>query len=193
MGMAVLLCVSCYLRPGELMGLTRASLVRPASCISKHWCLLLFPSEGVERSKTGTTDDSIAVDSEYLSWAGPIWEALTEGDPKSFLWTFTYPQFLKQIRLAISAWNLGEVVPYQMRHSGPSIDRAANRRTLLDCQKRGRWKSWQSVTRYEKSARLSAFWNRLPEATKTGLQTCERRLPQFMLEHVGAPWHLVAD
>jgi len=68
-----------------------------------------------------------------------------------------------------------------MRHSGPSIDRARQRRTLEECRKRGRWASWRSLVRYEKGARLSHFWNRLPEQVRTKLSYCEDHLADLML------------
>ena len=50
------------------------------------------------------------------------------------------------------------MVPYQCRHSGASIDRAEQKRSLLEIQKRGQWKSNRSVVRYEKGARLGQVY-----------------------------------
>ena len=111
--------------------------------------------------------------------------------PSGLIWNFSYPEYLAVFKRACRAWGLEGVVPYQMRHSGPSIDRANKTCSLMECQKRGRWKSWQSVTRYEKSARLAVVWSQLPRGVQERLATCERELEKFMLGRRGAPWHVV--
>ena len=57
-----------------------------------------------------------------------------------------------------------EVVPYLLRHSGPSQDYLAKLRTLPDIQKRGGWRSPESVRRYEKAARVMSRLTLLKEA-----------------------------
>eukprot|EP00975_Prorocentrum_lima_P009250 1970867-Prorocentrum_lima.AAC.1 len=69
MGIFVLLLVSTYARPSELMLLTRDNLVRPARGITQHWAILLNPEEGGKSSKTGAFDESLFLDSEWLQWA----------------------------------------------------------------------------------------------------------------------------
>lgn len=63
-----------------------------------------------------------------------------------------------------------DAVPYQARHSGPSIDRAANSRTQEEVRKRGGWLARQSVARYEKAGRLAATWQKLPSAVQLAKQ-----------------------
>ena len=67
MAVATMLCVGCYLRPGELLSLRRRNLQAPAAGVNRHWGLLIFPQERAERSKTGASDDSVVVDNAYLS------------------------------------------------------------------------------------------------------------------------------
>ena len=76
---------------------------------------------------------------------------------------------------------LGHTVPYQMRHSGPSIDRCLSLRTIEECQKRGRWKTWKSLTRYEKAARLGAAWSALAPAEQARLTQCETNVAALVL------------
>ena len=45
---------------------------------------------------------------------------------------------------------------YQTRDSGAGIDRVCGFRTLQEVQRRGQWKAFISVTRYDKSSRLAA-------------------------------------
>ena len=54
----------------------------------------------------------------------------------------------------VSALGFADAVPYQARHSGPSIDLALHRRELKAAKKRGRWRTDRSLRRYEKAGRL---------------------------------------
>ena len=187
MSVALMLSLSCYLRPGEMMRLTASSLVPPSPCVSKHWCLLLFPSENVARSKTGTSDDSIVVDSPYLkSWIGPVLRELQKNGDKCCIWPFSYLQYLAEFKKSVKAMGVGPLVPYQARHSGPSIDRSRLWRSLEECQKRGRWRSSKSVARYEKGGRLGVFWNHLAAEVRSRLEMCERHLDDLVLSRPGA-------
>ena len=155
MGVSLLLGLSAYLRPSELLRLRGESLVPPSSA-SPNWCLLMHPSEGAARSKTGTVDDSIQLDSPYLKWLDPVWTLLHAERRGQPLFDFDYPELLQVLKKATQYWKCGAVVPYQWRHSGPSIDRAMKWRPLDEVQKRGRWASQKSVARYEKAAPDSA-------------------------------------
>ena len=46
------------------------------------------------------------------------------------------------------------VVPYQARHSGPSINLVLRRQNQMTAKKPGRWRTDRSVRRYEKAGRL---------------------------------------
>ena len=95
------------------------------------------------------------LDSPWFQCATPIFRELASGDPNEPVWSFSYPQFLKVFRAALDDLNTGQhVVPYQARHSGPSIDVARRYRSLEEIQKRGQWKHAKSMQRYEKAARL---------------------------------------
>ena len=109
LGMATfnLLQVSSYHRPGALLKLRRLGLVRPTSRITGHWCLVTSLTDTSDTSKTGTKDGSILPKMER------VW---------------SYSQYLSVFHSCCQ--DLGvELVPYQARHSGPSIDRAMNVRT----------------------------------------------------------------
>ncbi|CAK0810365.1 unnamed protein product, partial [Prorocentrum cordatum] len=179
MGLAVMIGVSCYLRPSELLNLTSDNLVAPASPVSQYWSLLLHPSEGEKRSKTGDADDSLIIDSAYmLPWVHDFLQALK--DKGGRLWSFDYLTFLAEFKTVAKMLGMPHLVPYQMRHSGPSIDRLKPDRSQEECQKRGRWKSWKSLVRYEKSARLGSFWNELPADIQAHMRLCEDQLVEFL-------------
>ena len=42
------------------------NVLPPVAGVSEFWSLLLHPEEGLPRSKTGTRDDAILLDSPYL-------------------------------------------------------------------------------------------------------------------------------
>ena len=86
---------------------------------------------------------------------------------------------------------LPAIVPYQARHSGPSIDAARSLRTRAAIKARGRWCSDRSVLRYEQRARLIAGYNKLPVTLQQHLNECERLLPALLLGKISVevlPW-----
>eukprot|EP00959_Pyramimonas_sp_CCMP1952_P015016 318008-Pyramimonas_sp.AAC.1 len=92
----------------------------------------------------------------------------------------SYPQSLGLFRKA--ALNIGvDAVPYQGRHSGASLDRAANRHSQEEVQKRGMWAAMRSVKRYEKSGRLNESWECLSDETKAHCVTASRQLEDVLL------------
>ena len=147
-----LICVSAYLRPCEAVGLRRRCLVAPAPGVSQTWSLLVCPDEYLVATKTGDADDSIAMDSTWLQWLAPILSILAEGGKGKCVWNFGYPAYVREFRSALARLRVTGVVPYMMRHSGPSIDRSRGWRSQDEVQKRGRWKPHRSLTRCEKHA-----------------------------------------
>ena len=192
MAVFLMISVSSYLRPNELMSLKRGGIIAPAAGISPYWNLLLFPSQQAERSKTNLCDVSIVMDSPYLQFLGPVLKVLASGPKQELAWTFTYPQYLLEFKVALSELGVTEViVPYQTRHSGPSIDIARRYRTVSEAQRRGQWATVKSVQRYEKGARLGESWELLPAAVRRLLEACEAALEDILLGRphvVTLPW-----
>ncbi|CAE7943852.1 unnamed protein product, partial [Symbiodinium sp. KB8] len=83
-----LLQVSTYLRPGTLLKLRRMGLVRPTSGVTGHWSVVTSLTETADVSKTGTKDDSVLLDSEWLQFASPLLEELTRGSKLDKVWRF---------------------------------------------------------------------------------------------------------
>jgi hypothetical protein len=87
-----------------------------------------------------------------------------------------------------AAHNIGvDAVPCQGRHSGASLDRASNRRTQEEVQKRGRWATLTSVKRYEKAGRLNESWEGLSELAKSFCVAALRVLEDVILHGRPAP------
>ena len=135
MGLFVLMAVSTYGRPSEMLRLRVFSLVRPSPGITRNWTLLMSPEERPERSKTGDYDVSLSLDSPWMtSWSHTLFCLLKDNHPEAPLWDFDYNEYSKVFK---------KVTPYQTRHSGPSIDRARGYRSQGEVQKRGRlWSQW---------------------------------------------------
>lgn len=180
MALFVLVSVSSYARPSELLRMRLFSLVRPVAGVTTSWALLLSPEESEQRSKTGEFDVNIAVDSPYLlPWIHRFFTHLKKGHPEEALWDFNYDEYRKEFSKAAEVLGL-DITPYQPRHSGPSIDRAKKWRSQHEVQKRGQWKSQKSVNRYEKSARLAATFDSLPLALQSHCRLCEQDLSEIM-------------
>lgn len=182
--------LSSYHRPSTLLQLRKMGLVKPTQGITKFWSLVTSLSETSDVSKTGTKDDSILLDSSWMTFIHPLLEELARGKKMDKVWTFNYSEYLTVFREACDQLRL-DVVPYQARHSGPSIDRAANNRTQEEVRKRGGWMSRTSTARYEKAGRLAATWQKLDPAIQLCCSLAERHIGDIILDqeypHISLP------
>ena len=112
----------------------------------------------------------------------PVFPLLREqAGANGVVWHFQYPAYLSEFKAAVKELGSTEyVIPYQSRHSGPSIDVARRLRTLAEVQRRGQWKAQKSVLRYEKEARLTESWNLLPLHIRVLLEACETHLEDVL-------------
>jgi hypothetical protein len=85
------------------------------------------------------------------------------------------------VRDIAQLFQIPDLVPYSMRHSGPSQDRAENARTSEEVRKRGRWASTQAVRRYEKAGRLSQTTESYSPRFVQYAKICETQLEDVML------------
>lgn len=175
-----------YLRPGSNMRLRKGCTVPPIRGVCDFWGLLLNPSEFHEFSKTRTSDDSILWDFQELLWMRRVFPRLRAGPPDAHMWDFDYPTVSRQI--ARSAELLGvSFVPYQLRHSGPSWEMLRRRRTLAEIQKRGQWRSFSSVQRYEKATKLMAAYHRLAPDLRRHLELVGKNLEAHFCDNKPVP------
>ena len=191
---AVLVGLSAYLRPGELCGLRVCDVVPPAAGFGpacQKWSLILGPSDvGGDPTKTGVYDDNVTLDHENLQFLAPFLERFRSGKrPNDSLWDFTQQDLgiliLKAVKLC-HLQGLG-IVPYSLRHAGPSWDVLTGRRTQLEVQRRGRWASVASLIRYEKSSKINAQLVELPAHVQEYLRRCTEQLGDILLDRVPAP------
>ena len=115
---------------------------------------------------------------------------MSRGRKKDLVWDFDYGQYLQVFQQACEELRI-DLVPYQARHSGPSIDRASRSRELEEVRKRGGWLTRQSVMRYEKAGRLAATWQKLDADLQMVCKAAEQHLEAIILgrphPHISLP------
>ena len=169
-------------RPSEGLRARRCDLIRPAAGVTKCWSLIIAPAEVGRPSNMGAVDDSVLLDGPRIQTMAVRLSELKEGPPTAPLWDFTHADLAAALHTAGRQIGVSPLVPYQLRHSGASIDRASGRRTQDEVMKRGRWRSLRSLARYERHSRLAATLHELPAATPRYAQVCERRLEDIILQ-----------
>ncbi len=179
---ACLVGLSAYLRPGELCGLRAKDLVAPAPGYGEAyrcWSLILGASDLGDGTKTGVYDDNVRLDHEELQFIGPFLADLkSRRRPEDCLWDFAQVdlnRWMGQASRDAGVEQLG-IVPYALRHSGPSWDVLTGRRHLAEVQRRGRWASPASLARYEKSSKITEQLSHLSAETASFLQVSARDL-----------------
>ena len=122
--------------------------------------------------------------------AAVIVELLLTGHLDAALWCFPSlelylkaPRFKNLMETAFCSLKLaviGPPHPYRLRHAGASHDFASKARRLSEVKRRGRWRSWASVRRYEKGARVAELLHKLPLKIRNHALRCEQLLERVV-------------
>ena len=136
---------SCWLSNGK-------DIVPPNRDTMKHWSVFTSTSGTNARSKTRLQDTCVALDTQWMPYLPKLVTVLATGTRNETPWSFLEPQ-----RKTIGPGRPSHLD--QIRHSGPSIDRAGKSRTLDVFRQRHAWKSMLSVVRYGK---MQQACSRLP-------------------------------
>ena len=119
---AILLCFDGYSRPGALCGLMCESLI---SLDQQRWCLIFFPANREERSKSRTQDDTIEIGVHGREWLRGVAKALDKvrrGPSKLFGVSLpVFQRFFAQGLLRSGLKKLG-YTPHCLRHGGASAN-----------------------------------------------------------------------
>ena len=154
-----------YLRPSEVLGLTREQLVPPLRK-GGTWAIVLHPFELENPSKTHHFDESITVDSPAFPWLGSLFSALHRRTrAQHWIFSLAYTQWAVEMTDAAEATKvqaLGRLTLHQLRHGGAAHELFVRARPLDEIKKRGRWRSDASVQRYAKAGRIQEQMLRLP-------------------------------
>ena len=163
MAIHILMVIVTYCRLGELLQSMREDLIRPMHGVASDWSLILHPNQRGVPSKTQCYDDTFDQKNQIYHCITKVAAVLAAGRPSDKIFEYRYEDFTKEFRRATRTLGLKDIVPYQCRHSGASLDKAGQHRTMLEIKKRGRWKSDNSIARHEKSGRLAQIQ---PDLTK---------------------------
>ncbi|CAK0804177.1 unnamed protein product, partial [Prorocentrum cordatum] len=169
---ATAVCFALYLRPAELLSLTREQVIPPAEgappgrTFLNFWSVVLRPMECAQPSKTGVYDEGLLLDSPEFTWLPPLLQALrARAAPGGLVFDMSYNQWALVFRRAATALHLGVLGPPSLctlRHGGASHEYLAKFRSLDEIKKRGRWVSDSSLRRYTKGGRVAEQMRRLP-------------------------------
>eukprot|EP00435_Cladocopium_sp_Y103_P010201 s4329_g2.t1 len=156
---AILLQGDLYLRPSELLGLTRQMVIRPLASRAKVWGVVIAQQEQEVPTKTGTFDDCVLLDTCCRDYINGVLKKLflkTKLPGDKIFPDLTLGQYAKIISAACSQLELQKLklTPHGLRHSGPSTDAFHQIRGAIAIQRRGRWRTASSVTRYQKPGRM---------------------------------------
>ena len=176
---------SCYLRPRELTGLLASQLVAPQPHGGKHfmfWAIVLHPSELLQRSKTGRWDESLLLDSPWMTWMSEILQLFKKlrGSEQS-LWPFEHRELVTEFMLVANMLGLQkmDMCLYKLRHGGASEDWLRQLRPLAAIRERGRWGSDSSLMRYQKASRAQQELSKIPPAVIEFAQLVQSDLPKW--------------
>ncbi|CAK0834874.1 unnamed protein product, partial [Prorocentrum cordatum] len=206
--LAVLLIFELYLRPGEAFHIRAVDLVPPVARVSgaSHWCVTLHAAETERESKTGEFDESLSLDLGRQSFIGPAldlmltrqlgtdWRRAEQRNVGSGLhlaaplFTVTLDEVTRDFKGAVETLGvdiaLGAAHMYMLRHGGASHDYASGCRRLEDVRRRGRWRSWSSVRRYEKGSRLGQVVHKLGPVLQAHGKLCVELLSERVFVEV---------
>ena len=156
--LAVLTQFDTYMRPGELLSIPAQDFLTPRGfVVGEKYGFLIHPMLGATPGKTGEYDESVLLDEKSLDWLGPQLAILKSGkQAHETLFSFGPLEYHKVFSQAADQLGLSahHLVPYSLRHAGPSVDALSGRRSLAEIKARGRWRSDTSVRRYAKAARI---------------------------------------
>ena len=185
--LALTLGFELYLRPGEIQTIRVCDLVAPIKSRIKGrdlWSVVLHPCEVGVPSKTAEFDETLALD---LDRHRPLGEALgrhaakrPENECLIRMPSVELGREFRRLAQALKVDKLGVVHAYQLRHGGASHDWMTSSRDLTAIMRRGRWRSWDSVRRYEKGSRTNEVVSRLSAVQKQFADECIEHLPKVL-------------
>ena len=184
----IFVSVAAYLRIVEMLSVTFGAFQPPSHQGVKTWSLHLFPQVEDRTSKTGQTDESVALDASYVKQLAPIFAEFKKMPAAEKVVNMNYPEYLALFRETAAELGLKGMLPSMPRHSGASIDRANNERSPDEVRKHGRWMVVRSVARYEKKNRLNKVWHSFSAEQRNHFEEALRSIGRgLMYGQVPAP------
>lgn len=183
LGLLVLIQFDAYLRPSEALHLRVEHLIPPVGRRYSRWALVVHPADLGEKSKTGTSDDSVVLgDVADRSWMKHVALKLSKTNAGHLFPGIGLAEYERSMTRALDSLGYSSHIlsPHIIRHSGASNDAVHHRRPLASIQKRGRWAAKKSVARYEKAALVQRQWKFAPSHRLQTIQDSPKRLARFL-------------
>lgn len=179
---AVLVQLDTYARPSELLHVQKRDVIKPSTKQCRFWGIIFGNSHRNQRTKTGTQDDTVLLDSQDRIYAKKNLEIVYKHARKPtdrIFGNYTLQQYEDAMKDARCKAQLGsfQLTPHSVRHSGPSVDSLQRTRVPEEILARGRWKTLKSIQRYQKPGQMLASMNRIPEEVWVKARAA---LPQLM-------------
>ena len=113
----------------------REDLIRAMRGVASDWSLLHPVQRGVP-SKTQSYDDTIDLRKQTYPWITKVAAVLAPGRPSERIFEYRYEDFhQKSFEKQHVQLGLKDIVPYQCRHAGASLEKAGQHRTVLEIKK----------------------------------------------------------
>ena len=182
LGIAVMIGLHLYFRPGELLRLQWGQLHSAVIGGKTVVGAMLHPREGLQPSKTGNFDEATLIDLEPLVLI--VIAAQRRHRPNEHVVSCPPQEFPKVWDRAVEETGLKKALGiqhlYVLRHSGASAARLSNMRPELEVKMRGRRKGDRLLKRYEKRGRVLEVLSRCTTATRTFAIRCEQVLRRVL-------------
>ena len=140
---------------------------------ASYWQYVLNPLEEGVPSKTREFDETMQLDLKYHRGLGDAIHRCLGLDQKIFqLESKEINDFMLRAQGHLNLQPLGHLHLYRLRHGGASYDYNNKFRDLASIQQRGRWKSHNSVRRYQKGGRPAQLFAALNVALQKRPKIC---------------------
>ena len=188
---ALIIQLDTYARPSEVLRVRKRDVVRPVTKQCKFWGIIFGNSSFGERTKTGTQDDTVLLDSltpDAARVLSLVYKACRRPDDLLFP-SCSLDFYEKSMAQAKNAVGLGpfSLTPHSVRHSGPSMDFLNKARLPEEIMARGRWASIKSIQRYRKPGQLLAKMSKIPEPVWAKAKGSLQRTLPILSKYYGGP------
>ena len=160
-GIGCLLAFDCYLRVGELVGLTRSDVADTGDrrLGSGHRGMALR----LRKTKTGTNQWVTVRNPDVIALVRHRLQSMVSRRRNARLFPFAASTFRKHFKAACADLGLSkDYVPHSLRHGGATHDHQLGM-TVEDIARHGRWASTKSARHYIQSGRALLLINSVPD------------------------------
>ena len=181
MALHVLMMVVAYCRPGELLQSMREDMIRPIHGVASDW------STAPPRHSTRCAEQNTELrrhdrlGKQVYPWITKVAAVVAAGRPSERTFEYRYEDFTKEFRRANTCTgaegHCSVPVPPFWGVTGQS---GTTPRHAGDQKKRGRWKSDNSIARYEKSGRMAQIQSDVNNSQRTNFEATDLALEEFI-------------